>query len=72
MYYLTAGLLAKNNPDFVLKTYESLSLPAENLNNLTIINAFTDNLVPVTIGNLVGGALFVGAWYWWAYKKVSR
>ncbi len=72
MYYLSAGLLAKINPDLVLKTGESLSLSAENLNNLTIINAFNDNLVPVTLGNLVGGALFIGAWYWWAYKKVSR
>ena len=72
MYYLTAGLLAKNNPDLVLKTGELMSFSAENLNNLTILNAFMDNLVPVTIGNLVGGALFIGAWYWWAYKKVSR
>mgnify|MGYP003612511101 FL=1 len=72
MYYLTAGLLAKNNPDLVLKTGELMSFSAENLNNLTILNAFMDNLVPVTIGNLVGGALFIGALYWWAYKKVSR
>ena len=72
MYYLTAGLLAKNNPDLVLKTGELMRFSAENLNNLTILNAFMDNLVPVTIGNLVGGALFIGALYWWAYKKVSR
>ena len=72
MYYHTAGLLAKNNPDLVLKTGELMSFSAENLNNLTILNAFMDNLVPVTIGNLVGGALFIGALYWWAYKKVSR
>ena len=72
MYYLTAGLLAKNNPDLVLKTGELMSFSAENLNNLTILNAFMDNLVPVTIGNLVGGALFMGAVYRWAYKKVAR
>jgi formate/nitrite transporter FocA (FNT family) len=57
---------------FLSQAGTEFGISSENLNNLTIINAFTDNLIPVTLGNLVGGALFVGAWYWWAYKKVSR
>lgn len=28
-----------------------------------------DNLVPVTIGNIIGGALFVGTAYWYVYEK---
>ena len=72
MYYLSAGLMAKSNPEFINQAGAELGLTPENINNLTIMNAFTDNLVPVTLGNLIGGALFVGAWYWWAYKKVSR
>ncbi len=28
-----------------------------------------DNLIPVTLGNIIGGALFVGATYWYAYEK---
>lgn len=27
------------------------------------------NLIPVTLGNIVGGALFVGGIYWWVYLK---
>lgn len=72
MYYLSAGLMAKTNAVYLSQAGAELGISSENLNNLTIINAFTDNLIPVTLGNLVGGALFVGAWYWWAYKKVSR
>ncbi|MDX9781678.1 MAG: formate/nitrite transporter family protein [Bacteroidales bacterium] len=72
MYYLSAGLMAKTDAVFLSQAGTELGISSENLNNLTIINAFTDNLIPVTLGNLVGGALFVGAWYWWAYKKVSR
>lgn len=72
MYYLSAGLMAKSNPEFINQAGAELGLTPENINNLTIMNAFTDNLIPVTLGNLIGGALFVGAWYWWAYKKVSR
>lgn len=72
MYYLSAGLMAKGDAKFVSVASETLGITSEKLNNLTIINAFTDNLIPVTLGNLVGGALFIGAWYWWAYKKVSK
>ncbi len=72
MYYLSAGLMAKSNPEFINQAGAELGLTPENINNLTIMNAFTENLIPVTLGNLIGGALFVGAWYWWAYKKVSR
>ena len=72
MYYLSAGLLANSDPLFASRAGEILGVGADNHNNLTIINAFTDNLLPVSLGNLVGGALFIGAWYWWAYKKISR
>lgn len=27
------------------------------------------NLIPATLGNIVGGALFVGGFYWYAYQK---
>ena len=28
-----------------------------------------DNLLPVTIGNIVGGALMVGAVYWFVFLR---
>ena len=31
-----------------------------------------DNLLPVTLGNIVGGALFVGALYGWIYGRSQR
>jgi len=30
------------------------------------------NLVPVTLGNIVGGGVFVGFVYWWLYARQSR
>ena len=33
------------------------------------INFIVNNLVPVTIGNIIGGALFVGCIYWYTYLK---
>lgn len=34
---------------------------------LATANPGLANLVPATLGNSVGGAVFVGAAYWWAY-----
>ncbi|NLW91391.1 MAG: formate/nitrite transporter family protein, partial [Syntrophomonadaceae bacterium] len=28
-----------------------------------------NNLIPVTLGNIVGGAVFVGSFYWYTYLK---
>jgi formate/nitrite transporter len=69
MYYLSAALLAKLNPIYVTLAQTDYGLTADSLSNLTISGMLFTNLIPVTLGNLAGGALFVGAWYWWAYKK---
>jgi formate transporter len=37
--------------------------------NLTWERFITHNLVPVTIGNVLGGALLVGLVYWFVYLK---
>jgi formate/nitrite transporter FocA (FNT family) len=33
------------------------------------INMWTSNLIPVTLGNIVGAMFFVGFLYWVAFKK---
>ena len=38
---------------------------------LSIVDLFCKNLIPATIGNILGGALFVGAIYWYCYIKGS-
>jgi formate/nitrite transporter len=40
--------------------------------NLTWESFFVDNLVPVTIGNVIGGTLLVGAFYWFVYLRPGR
>ncbi len=65
MYYIPAGILAKANEHFVELSHVS----AEALNYLTWSSFFVNNLVPVTLGNIVGGGVFVGIAYWFVYKK---
>nr|WP_315019515.1 formate/nitrite transporter family protein [uncultured Aminipila sp.] len=65
MYYIPAGIMAKANESFVELSHVS----AEALNQLTWSGFFIDNLIPVTLGNIVGGGIFVGIAYWFVYKK---
>jgi len=65
MYYIPAGILAKSNPSWVTESHLTPAALA-NLNWGTFI---TNNLIPVTLGNIVGGALFVAGIYWFVYIK---
>ena len=62
MYFIPAGLIASGNETWV----QLLDL---DLTNLTWGNFFLKNLLPVTLGNIVGGGLFVGTFYWVANRK---
>jgi len=66
MYYIPAGILAKSNPSWV-KAALSLGVSPEDISGLNWGSFVCNNLLPVTLGNIVGGALFVGAIYWYCY-----
>ena len=68
MYYIPAGILAKSNASWV----EASGLTAEKLANLNWNTFITKNLVPVTIGNIVGGVILVAGVYWFTYYKNSE
>ena len=44
---------------------------ADGIANLTWMG-FVGNLVPVTIGNIIGGSILIGAVYWQAYLRHER
>lgn len=60
MYYITAGLFAKCTPQYVAVAMEQYGLTATQLEQLNVGRFLLCNLVPVTIGNIIGGSLFVG------------
>ncbi|TCO75252.1 formate/nitrite transporter family protein [Marinisporobacter balticus] len=65
MYYVPAGILAKANSSWAAASH----LSPEKLANLNWTTFITNNLIPVTIGNIIGGALFVGTVYWFVYLQ---
>lgn len=72
MYYITAGLFAKMNPAYVSVAIEQYHLDQSKLDSLNILNFVCKNLIPVTIGNIVGGAAILGfpLYYLNSSKKV--
>jgi formate/nitrite transporter len=58
MYYIPTGLFISNN--------SSLPDPA-----LSWYNFLVTNLVPVTLGNIVGGVVFVACAYWYAFGRIE-
>lgn len=49
--------------------WTSFATPGLDLSTLTWGRFLLDNLLPVTIGNVIGGGLLVGAVYWLAYLR---
>ena len=67
MYFIPMGLMIKNfDPAFTQGLIDKAVAAGGTLNfdNLTVANFFFNNLIPVTIGNIIGGGLLVGAIYW--------
>jgi formate/nitrite transporter len=64
MYFIPAGLLIKSDDTWLA----SADLPS-GIGGLSWRSFIEDNLAPVTIGNIVGGALMVGAVYWFVYLR---
>lgn len=72
MYYITAGLIAKMNPDYVERAVEYFGVTGAQLEVLNLKNMIFNNLIPVTVGNIIGGACFVGLpLYYLNREKVS-
>ena len=72
MYYIPAGIFAKANPELVNAALK-LGVSAEKIAHLNWSSFLINNLFPVTLGNIVGGALFVGGIYWIVYlRKTSK
>ena len=64
MYFIPAGIMCSG----FLNAEQIATIGADKLANLGWVTMWTNNLVVVTIGNIVGGLVFVGVIYWLAFK----
>lgn len=68
MFYIPAGIMAKANPAYVEKAIEAYGLTMEQIDGLNVMNSFA-NFIPVTIGNIIGGMIFVGLPMYLIHRK---
>ena len=80
MYYISAGLFVRGNAAAIAAVENAVKnsagtaapLPALDLSGITWGSFLAGNLLPVTLGNIVGGAVFVGAAYWFCYLRERK
>jgi formate transporter len=70
MYFIPVALFIKQfgSPAF----FEAIKKTPADFAHLTWSNFFLVNLVPVTIGNIIGGVVMVGLMYWFIYLSKAQ
>lgn len=69
MYFVPMGLFVKATAS--VGFWGDIGMSAANFADLTWGNFLLNNLIPVTIGNIIGGSLMVGLAYWFIYLRPS-
>lgn len=67
MYYISIGLFVKGFAG--TSFFEMIQKTPADFPHLTWSNFLLGNLLPVTLGNMIGGAILVGVVYWFAYLR---
>lgn len=67
MYFIPMGMLIRSYapPAF----WANIQRAPDDFANLTLSNFLLANLLPVTLGNIIGGTLLVGGFYWFIYLR---
>ena len=72
MYYIPAGILAARNDTYRQAAMELYGLSEQALANLDVAHLVT-NLIPVTIGNIIGGMVLVALpLYYLHHEKIKK
>ncbi len=70
MYFIPTGLFIRAGAPAAF--WAAIGKSAADYADLTWSNFLFNNLLPVTLGNIVGGAVLVGAVYWFVYLRHAR
>lgn len=70
MFIIPLGIMIRYfSPD---KFWSMTHTAADNFPMLTVNNFIVDNLIPVTIGNIIGGGILVSITYWIIYLREQK
>lgn len=67
MFLIPMAIVIKDfaSPEF----WQATGTTAAHFSELTVRNFVVNNLIPVTLGNIIGGGLLVGLTYWVIYLR---
>lgn len=69
MYFIPEAILVLNSGDD--KFLALVNTSGQNYESVSWSNYLLDNLLPVTMGNIIGGAVLVGLVYWFVFLRGS-
>ena len=72
MYYIAAGIFAKMNASYAACATEAYGITGDQLAALNWKTMMANNLLPVTIGNIIGGACCVGLPLYYINKEYVK
>ena len=72
MIYIPAGIIAATNDTYVAKAEELYGITAAQISASVNVGGFISNLIPVTIGNILGGMVFVALPLYVIHKKKAK
>lgn len=67
LYFVPEALFILKSDSGFMQQFADTSLNA--YSNITLNHFLLDNLIPVTLGNIIGGGVLVGITYWFVYLK---
>jgi len=70
MYFIPKAIWLLHQQDPVINSLIAAS--GENYDGITWKNFLLNNLLPVTLGNIIGGAVLVGMIYWFVYLRKKQ
>ena len=68
MYFIPIGIVLRKN-EAIGAAAEKMAGKTLDLSQLTWKGFFINNLIPVTLGNIVGGVILVGIIFWFVYLR---
>jgi formate/nitrite transporter len=69
MFFIPLGIFVANDPAIATVLSGAKVSTVNLIGNTGWYNFLITNLVPVTLGNIVGAVLFVACLYWWVYIR---
>lgn len=72
MYYIPAGIIAKNNDAYLNKAIELYGYTDKQLDSLSWKTFFVNSSIPVTLGNIVGGMVLIGVIFYFINKNNDK